>query len=473
MERKLYLEYGKMGILHFWKMVESFIERVPVSSIEHQTLAIDLAIWVVSDKSIVANHHHKGAVTKETRNFHVRQLFYRVKKLLKLNVTPIFVLDGAAPDAKLATIAQRLGVKSVKSNARSFLRAQFAPCCRLLDAMGVAWCQAPEEAEKLCAALNAAGLVDGVISRDGDCVCFGARRVYRSFSSENDAEIELLEMGKVEGKFTRFDFIACAILLGCDFFPGGIKGLGPVAAEKLLMEWKKKRKHPLHHMAQIKSGQRVAKHSKMEDKLYKLMANYNELDVLRIAKEFQITFDDQFMKKTADTSKTTVNIEQIAQQLTIILGWEDETSLQRALQFAFECGRVTSDIKLIEIVRKLRNSLKYEVKLSVSPKQSVCLIMLESEQLRRAKFAKELDKFDAKNQKLKKNVPVKSKLMTDFAVEKRKLDSPNRAPNPALLKRIQMDKKTNLSLGVDQLADSFDDSLDLDNYVPLSAKLKK
>ena len=97
--------------------------------------------------------------------------------------------------------------------------------------------KAPAEAEKLAAALNAAGLVDGVISQDGDCVCFGARRVYRSFSSENEAEIELLEMKKVESKFNRFDFIACAILLGCDFFPGGVKGLGPVAVEKLLTEW--------------------------------------------------------------------------------------------------------------------------------------------------------------------------------------------------------------------------------------------
>ena len=59
-------------------------------------------------------------------------------------------------------------------------------------------------------------------SKDGDCVCFGARRVYRTFSSESDAEIELLEMAKVDAKFNRFDFIACAILLGCDFFPGKI-----------------------------------------------------------------------------------------------------------------------------------------------------------------------------------------------------------------------------------------------------------
>ena len=347
--------------------------------------------------------------------------------------------------------------------------------------MGVAWVQAPEEAEKLCAALNAARLVDGVISKDGDCVCFGARRVYRTFSSENEAEIELLEMAKVESRFSRFDFIACAILLGCDFYPGGVKGLGPVAAEKLLIEWKQKRKHPLHHMAQIKSGERIKKHSKLEDKLHKLMTqNHTELDVLKIAKEFQITFDDQFLKKTADTSKARVNLAQLTQQLTLILGWDDETSLQRALQFAFDCDRVTGDVKLIEVIRKLQRSTKYEVKLAVGT-QLTSQITLESEQLRqRHDFGPLLDQFDAANQKPKKKQPLKStnnKLMTDFVgVEKRKLDSPNRAPNPGLLKRlhqVEKTKKADFSLGLDQLADSFDDSLDLDDYVPLSAKLSK
>ena len=129
-----------MGVVHFWKMVDPYIERVPASSLSNQKIAIDLAIWVVSDKSIVTNHM-SGYANKETQNFHVRQLFYRVKKLLKMNVTPVFVLDGKAPSSKLQTIASRLGVKAVKSGARTFLRTQFAPCCRLLDSMGVTWCQ--------------------------------------------------------------------------------------------------------------------------------------------------------------------------------------------------------------------------------------------------------------------------------------------------------------------------------------------
>ena len=177
-----------MGINNFWEIVSPCIERVPASDLSGKKVAVDLAWWVVSDKQMIAS---KNTVrNKETQNFHIRNLFYRVKKLLQLGVQPIFVLDGVAPDLKLKTIASRLGVGSVKSGARTFLRRQFEPCCQLLESMGVTWCQASNEAEKLCAALQAAGYVDAVLSADGDSICFGATSLYRSFSSKSDAEIE-------------------------------------------------------------------------------------------------------------------------------------------------------------------------------------------------------------------------------------------------------------------------------------------
>ena len=177
-----------MGINNFWDIVSPCIERVPASDLSGKKVAVDLAWWVVSDKQMIAS---KNTVrNKETQNFHIRNLFYRVKRLLCLGVRPIFVLDGVAPDLKLKTIASRLGVASVKSGSRNFLRRHFEPCCQLLESMGVTWCQASNEAEKLCAALQAAGYVDAVLSADGDSICFGATSLYRSFSSETDAEIE-------------------------------------------------------------------------------------------------------------------------------------------------------------------------------------------------------------------------------------------------------------------------------------------
>ena len=182
-----------MGINNFWEIVSPCIERVPASDLSGKKVAVDLAWWVVSDKQMIARIQSEAKNTvrnKETQNFHIRNLFYRVKRLLQLGVQPIFVLDGVAPDLKLKTIASRLGVGSVKSGARTFLRRQFEPCCQLLESMGVTWCQASNEAEKLCAALQAAGYVDAVLSADGDSICFGATSLYRSFSSESDAEIE-------------------------------------------------------------------------------------------------------------------------------------------------------------------------------------------------------------------------------------------------------------------------------------------
>jgi 5'-3' exonuclease len=37
------------------------------------------------------------------------------------------------------------------------------------------FCACAGEAEAYCAALDAAGLVDGVVSNDSDCLCYGAR----------------------------------------------------------------------------------------------------------------------------------------------------------------------------------------------------------------------------------------------------------------------------------------------------------
>lgn len=55
-------------------------------------------------------------------------------------------------------------------------------CCILLDSLGIPWLKAEGEAEALCATLNKHGLVDAVVTSDGDAFLYGARTVYRNFS---------------------------------------------------------------------------------------------------------------------------------------------------------------------------------------------------------------------------------------------------------------------------------------------------
>ena len=77
----------------------------------------------------------------------------------------------------------------------------FKPCCDLFDGMGLQWIQAPFEAEKMCAILQQAGKVDAVLTQDGDSFCFGATQIYRTFSCEEDAEIEFVELSTIKEKF--------------------------------------------------------------------------------------------------------------------------------------------------------------------------------------------------------------------------------------------------------------------------------
>jgi len=172
-----------MGVTGLWELISESIERVPITHITGKRIAVDLAWWIMSDRSIAQSRlHPKNGENarignKEIQNFHVRNLLFRAQKMVELGAVPVFVLDGKAPDRKLQTIAARLGKAMVKSGERRQLVRLFKPCCDLFDGMGLEWIQAPFEAEKMCAIMQQAGKVDAVLTQDGDSFCFGATKV--------------------------------------------------------------------------------------------------------------------------------------------------------------------------------------------------------------------------------------------------------------------------------------------------------
>ncbi|KAK3102908.1 hypothetical protein FSP39_014865 [Pinctada imbricata] len=69
----------------------------------------------------------------------------------------------------------------------------------------------------MCAALNAAGMVDGSITNDGDAFLHGAHQVYRNFNlSSKDPHVECFSMDDIEEKLSldRSKLVAMALLLG-------------------------------------------------------------------------------------------------------------------------------------------------------------------------------------------------------------------------------------------------------------------
>ena len=229
-----------MGVKTLWAVIDCSGESSSIDDLRGKIVAIDLAGWVVSNNQCRAMAG--GKVAKP----HLRNVFFRTAALITAGVKPIFILDGAAPELKRATMVARKASQSgggnpteVKSMARTRLKALMNECRFLLSAMGLKCVQADGEGEALCARMNADGLVHAVISDDSDVFCYGARVVMRNFGA-NAKDMERFDMSKIERtlSLSRDRMVVMAILLGCDFIPTGIGGIGKETVMHLFSKWK-------------------------------------------------------------------------------------------------------------------------------------------------------------------------------------------------------------------------------------------
>jgi len=227
-----------------WHIAGPCEQRISLNSLRGQTLAIDLAGWVVQNNSA------PGLQVAVTRP-HLRNIFFRVSTLLSLDILPVVILDGSCPELKSQTVAARnkqvWGARSGPDQVQSPKRQQrrqftgvLKDCSHLLQSLGVPCVTAPGEAEAFCAALNQAGLVDGVVSDDSDCFCYGARTVLRNFSTDPKSfSVSAYTVDRLEAEvgLSRERMVVMALLLGCDYNLGGVAGVGREAVLKLFQVW--------------------------------------------------------------------------------------------------------------------------------------------------------------------------------------------------------------------------------------------
>ncbi len=121
---------------------------------------------------------------------------------------------------------------------------------KLLDLMGIPWIQAPSEGEAQAAYLTKRGDADYCASQDYDSLLFGAPRLIRNVTISGKRKLpsknifievvpEVVELEAVlkECGITYEQLVDIGILIGTDFNPDGIKGLGPKTALKLIKEY--------------------------------------------------------------------------------------------------------------------------------------------------------------------------------------------------------------------------------------------
>jgi flap endonuclease-1 len=121
---------------------------------------------------------------------------------------------------------------------------------KLLSLMGLPWVQAPSEGEAQAAHMTKRGDADYCASQDYDSLLFGAPRLLRNVTISGRRKLprkniyidivpEVIELSKAldECGLTYEQLIDVGILIGTDYNPEGIKGLGPKTALKLIKQY--------------------------------------------------------------------------------------------------------------------------------------------------------------------------------------------------------------------------------------------
>jgi len=201
---------------------------------------------------------------------HLSGLFYRTCNLLELGIKPIYVFDGVPPEMKEAEIRRRSKIKEeaqvkyeralregnveearMYAQMTSRLKDYMAEDSKiLLSHMGVPWIQAPSEGEAQAAHLAKKGDADYCASQDFDSLLFGAPVLLRNLTISGRRKLprkkvyieitpEIVEMSRISKELgiTRDQLIDIGILVGTDFNPEGIKGIGPKTALRLVRKY--------------------------------------------------------------------------------------------------------------------------------------------------------------------------------------------------------------------------------------------
>jgi len=200
---------------------------------------------------------------------HLSGLIYRNSNLMEAGVKIVYVFDGRPHRFKRTVIKQRQETrkraekryeKAVKEGdaekARRYGQQAVVASTdiiedakTLLTHMGIPWVQAPGEGEAQTAYMAAKGDAWGAASQDFDSLLYGAPRHIRNLSITGRRKLprknvyikiepELLELDKImrDLEVSRDQLIDIGILVGTDYNPKGIRGVGPKTALKLVKE---------------------------------------------------------------------------------------------------------------------------------------------------------------------------------------------------------------------------------------------
>ena len=252
-----------MGINHWWAhglgLLLSKSEYRDLDEFSGKKIAIDLSIWM---NQLLSSDIDKLASTSEPVERSpdlLRNIQTRHETFVSQGITPVYVYDGFAPEVKNKTRAKRkelrdkdgkawtsLLERGLNNVAQEFTEQELVDAAKsrmkmrkptyLDQAAILKWMKSEDihvigslfEADQQMVKLEQEGMVDGILSEDGDIVALGGKLVLAKLSRKSNGNFQVKVFDRAEfmqsdnpynSKLCKYPGIEthCALLLGNDY----------------------------------------------------------------------------------------------------------------------------------------------------------------------------------------------------------------------------------------------------------------
>ena len=246
------------------------MKEVDIGHFRGKILVVDTPMWLYQFLSNIRQRDgsllmdSKGNVTS-----HLTGLFSRICNLIEMDIKLIFCFDGTPHKLKHITLEKRKGIKqeamknyeaAKEKDDTEGMKKYAARTSRLtsemineakslIEAFGIPVITAPQEAEAQASFIVRNKEAYALATNDADALLFQSPLIVRNlnmagkkkktnklaYETINSDLISLQENLNHLG-ITQDQLIALAMLIGTDFNAGGIKGIGPKTALKLVKQ---------------------------------------------------------------------------------------------------------------------------------------------------------------------------------------------------------------------------------------------
>ncbi len=231
-------------------------ESVEFEDIRGKTVAVDGTNFLVRYISKISHIDKNLRKNQKEPISHLIGIFYFTINLMERKLRPIYVFDGMPMEEKrkvptyhnmkLLYLWKKYhdSIQDGNYNSRALNDYAFlfdkaiVECIEFLKFMGLPAVRAPSEGEAQACRIVREKYAFGVVSYDYDVLLFGSKNMIKDLDFENDT----LTLIKLKDNLTHLgitykQLVDIALLIGTDLNKGGVKGIGPKKALKLIKKY--------------------------------------------------------------------------------------------------------------------------------------------------------------------------------------------------------------------------------------------